>query len=450
MASLPRLPPRSSGSGVAAAPRSHHQPSMGFGGALLAMNRQHAVEAEARAEREARQHHFNLPSLNDLFRRVRNPFGSPDNAPATGAGQSRWSRFMPWSYDDDRETARSFSPLHIEFEPWMAETDGPMGELRRRVAAMEKPSHWKVEYTHPDKLHPGFSFDFAPAENGASSYSSAASSPAVIVLDDDTPGSSNAASSSSSAAAAFETTLVCARCLDPLILSPPDGASDEDRKRSRVWALRCGHMLDGKCIAELMLPPPPTAAPEPVVEPTVEETVEDTSGKGKGKARAHEPAAPAPDRKGKRKAVEPPEPEASHKRPALADPSSEAGPAPMGALLPPTPESPTLDNSIRSRLRSRGRAARAGEGSRSLVERLLEGHDARGHGHGHGTGAAGVRARARRGKGKGRAKAPQKPVIEAEYEWVCPVSGCGRLHYSVRIAGEWRHDETRGGIALYV
>ena len=50
-----------------------------------------------------------------------------------------------------------------------------MGELRRRVAAMEKPLHWKPSYTHPDKLHPGFTFDFEPSESSASSYSSAAS-----------------------------------------------------------------------------------------------------------------------------------------------------------------------------------------------------------------------------------------------------------------------------------
>ena len=81
---------------------------------------------------------------------------------------------------------------------------------------------------------------------------------------------------------------MCARCLDPLILTPQDGASDEYRKRSRVWALRCRHMLDDECIAELMLSPPPPPPP-PAAALAVEGAVEDASGKGKDSACAHEP-----------------------------------------------------------------------------------------------------------------------------------------------------------------
>ena len=126
----------------------------------------------------------------------------------------------------------------------------------------------------------------------------------------------------------------------------------------------------------------------------------------------------------------------------------------MAALLPPPPppEPPVLgDGSIRSRLRprTRGSVASSGNGSASIVERLLEDPYAQAEEM-----AAPVwphpQPPRRRGKGKGRAKAPRGPVIEAEHEWVCPVGGCGRMHTSVRIAGEWRHDEKRGGIALFV
>ena len=58
--------------------------------------------------------------------------------------------------------------------------------------------------------------------------------------------------------------------------------------------------------------------------------------------------------------------------------------------------------------------------------------------------------KAKKGKGKARARVLPKPAIEAEHEWRCPIAGCGRLHYSVRIEGGWRNDEGRGAIALFV
>ena len=44
----------------------------------------------------------------------------------------------------------------------------------------------------------------------------------------------------------------------------------------------------------------------------------------------------------------------------------------------------------------------------------------------------------------------KKPAIEAAHEWMCPVPGCGRVHYGVRVQGEWKNDEGRGAIALYI
>ena len=387
-----------------------------------------------RQEREV-QNAFNLPSFTDIFRRFqsyRNRFTTPDNAPATGVGQSRWTRFMSWAYDDgERDAPRHHSPFALP-EQWAGDLDafGPMGELHRRQ--LEKPVHWRPEYTHPERAGPGFAFDFAPADAAPSTPVS----PGVIVLDEDAAGPSSAASASSPSVAAVETTLVCARCLDPLVLAAPTSASAEDRKRSRVWALRCGHMLDGKCVAELMLPsllPPPS--PPQLDDPAGEDCLSD---KGKGKARAEAPAS-ALDRKGKRKAVEPLQPETSPKRPAL-DWASEG--TALSSMEPLVLE-PEENNSIRSRLRSRTR----GSGSGSLVPEgavdpgTVERHRRRG---------AGASRAAARGKGKARGRAEQRPVIEAEHEWVCPVSGCGRVHVSVRIQGEWRNDEKRGGIALFV
>ncbi|KAI0787755.1 hypothetical protein C8Q74DRAFT_1366576 [Fomes fomentarius] len=469
MASLPRLPPRNSSSpALSPAPRSHHQPAMGFGGALIALNRQNALEEENRREREAR-HSFNLaslPTFSEMFRRLSGQ-GSGNTEPGgADSGQRRWSRLWPFNLgvEDDVEPNLDFSPFSDD-DTWF---HLPETVDFSRKKAVEKVVHWKPEYTHPDKTGAGFSFDFSPADT-AFSCSSGSTSP-VIVLDEDEPGPSNAASSSASASA-VETTLVCARCLDPLVLAAPDGALEEDRKRCRVWALRCGHMLDGKCVAELIAPPPPpTPAPEVPAE-------EEYIGKGKGKARAlpevvFESSAngtyrhtdlpvtsSTADRKGKRKALEPLQPESPPKRPALAEASAQ---------------DTAQDTSIRSRLRSHTRAAAAevtpgahGGGSAAHIIGPLDMHPPAMSGP-----RVGSMSRRRRrgpsglyslvpeielptpsrtkGKGKARAKAEPKVTIEAEHEWRCPVAGCGRVHYSIRIEGVWKNDEGRGGIALFV
>lgn len=49
--------------------------------------------------------------------------------------------------------------------------------------------------------------------------------------------------------------------------------------------------------------------------------------------------------------------------------------------------------------------------------------------------------------GNGRAKVPN---VEAEYEWSCPVGGCGRVHVSQLIDGQWVMDEKRGAITVFV
>ncbi|KAI0714273.1 hypothetical protein C8T65DRAFT_573498 [Cerioporus squamosus] len=439
MASLPRLPPRNpSVPAPAPAPRSHHQPAMGFGGALLALNRQNSIAETNRQQRAEARTHFNIPSFTEIYRRISSYRGNSNGLEDTAGvgGLRRWQRFWPWTNEDaPQDAGRALSPFGDE-DAWFPDIEF---EFRHRIKVPEKPVHYKPAYTHPDKAAPGFTHDFAPVD-----------SPPLRESPPLEAGPSNAASSSSSATA-IETTLVCGRCLDPMVLAAHEGASEEVRKKYRVWALRCGHMLDGKCIADLVTPPPPVP-----VEPPVEEY----AGKGKGKARADpevssahpEPcqdaqpadfvAAPSTtDRKGKRKAVEPLEPDEPPKRPTLMD-------------------SPAEDNSIRSRLRSRARAAAdvtppdLDEGSSSAP--MPEPSSRQRGGRRRGRGPPGIpaaefdAASSAKGKGKARARAPAKPVIEAEHIWRCPIAGCGCLHYSVLVEGEWRNDEGRGAIALFV
>ncbi|KAI0368607.1 hypothetical protein BV20DRAFT_998283 [Pilatotrama ljubarskyi] len=463
--SVPRLPPRSAAPPPPAAPRSHHQPSMGLGGALIALNRQNALQEANRANQErGRSYGGFLPSFSEIWRRVTGYGGEAEAADRLQNNERRWRhRVLPWSWSDvaldhEEEFLSPFGNDDAWFGlPHHLEAIRPAG---RFPPPAEKIPLWKPEYTHPHKLAPGFTFDFAAPDEPSTIHSSGTSSPdTVIVLDEDVAGPSSGASASSSATA-VETTLVCARCLDPLVLAPADGSSPEDAKMRRVWALRCGHMLDGKCVAELMVPPDLPAAPVSI-EPPDEAAA--SSDKGKGKARADTQPADAPvagdqapaavqDRKGKRKAVEPLEREGPPKRPTFAAPAE-----------------PEEDNSIRSRLRSRTRAAAdvspsssGGPGASAHVTPAEDGWSTGGimssprRGGRHlgvpspsARQGQGPRSRAK-GKGKGRAKVERKPVIEAEHEWRCPVAGCGCVHYSVRVDGVWTNDEGRGPIALFV
>ncbi|KAI0359921.1 hypothetical protein OH77DRAFT_1394420 [Trametes cingulata] len=460
----PRLPPRNAAPAPApaAAPRSHHQPSMGLGGALLALNRQNALEEANRANQErARSYGGFLPSFSEIWRRVTGQGGEPDASNRPQNNARRWRHRLPWSWSDLLDEDEFLSPFG---------NDQPLFGIPEHLDAIrrgdrfpppaEKIPLWKPEYTHPHKSAPGFTFDFAAPDETSTAQGSGSSSPGtLIVLDEDEAGPSSGASASSSATA-VETTLVCARCLDPLVLAPANGSSPEDAKMRRVWALRCGHMLDGKCVAELMRPPEAPAAPVDT-EPPGEAA---TSDKGKGKARADADSADAPvqgdetstaeaapvqDRKGKRKAVEPLERDEPPKRAAFVAPAE-----------------PAEENSIRSRLRSRTRAAADVSPSTSgaaHVTHAEEGRASEGLQLGsprRGRRQPGVPSPSRlpqgqgggraKGKGKGRARVEPKPVIEAEHEWRCPVVGCGCVHYSVRVGGVWTNDEGRGPIALFV
>jgi len=133
-----------------------------------------------------------------------------------------------------------------------------------------KKMEYKPAFTHPGKIPADFTHDFG---------SSSSSEP---VADTNAAGSSSATGSTPSS---LDTILVCAKCLDPLVIGGRLGEATDTTSR-RLWALRCGHILDGKCIGSLMKPdgeqeqPPP-----PPPEPAAEEAQVVVSPKGKGKAR---------------------------------------------------------------------------------------------------------------------------------------------------------------------
>ncbi|KAI0703774.1 hypothetical protein BC835DRAFT_1410503 [Cytidiella melzeri] len=410
----PVLPPRG-------APRSHHRPAMGLGGALIAFNRR---EEEGRARREEHNRQ-NLPQtvqrflpLNAMARTVMQYFSSQ---PAPPPGHVQYvdfnHDFVDWGDD----------PWDAE---WLPEDHRHADVLRLPKRATKQPA-WLPSYTHPTTPQPGFSFDFEAKTP----------SPTVIVVDDD--DQMVGSSSSSSTSGDPLSTLVCARCMDPLMIAGQNAAdlSDEEARRMRVWSLRCGHMLDGKCIEEIM-------RPDRVVFVTEDNATRQHQGGPESSAalstseqlavsrrfhgsRKDKEALSSVDPKGKGKAVD----------------RSSDDTQPESAMAE--------DTSIRSRLRSHGNRSLAsvsmGDVSMASVASAVEPERPirplpRSRG---GARAAAAAASPAKPKGKGRAR---KPVVEGRHEWFCPVSGCCKEHGSVRMRDEeeWKMDDTVGAIALFV
>jgi len=424
---------------------------MGLGGALIAFNRQN-VTAEVNRRHEEQQLEMRLPErgwrrllpdfVNNLWLR-----GGPEPAP-----QRRLPR-QAERYPDGIILDEPINDLEdLEILRDMLDDRFGGGGLRGPPAVAERPreQHYKPSYTHSDKPVPGFTFDFAPSEVPSTS----ATSSSIIVLNDDgeiTEGPSRTSANSSVVEASA--TLVCARCNDPLSLTAESAAQDEEIARKRIWGLRCGHMLDGKCVQELMSPP----APPPPPPADVQEAVNDLKGKGKALDVSHADIAmeigesdlpgsgtgkrrgagkeSATSRKGKRKAAEMLHPEPD---PPLAD-----------ALGPGSADAPPEDNSIRSRLRPRHpRQVLHAVAHEPVAERVppplsparLVGALPRRRGRGS---SSTTRVR---GKGKGKAK----PTIEAVHQWACPVAGCGHVHASIRVDGEWKMHPQEGAISLFI
>lgn len=235
-------------------------------------------------------------------------------------------------------------------------------------------------YTHPTPVEPSFTFDFATSPPTSLPVKIAASPPSSrsnpIVIDDDDvdlPKVTEPLSPSLS----MNNVLVCANCLAPLVLG---GGDETEARESKVWGLRCGHIIDGKCLEKLAFPMNHDL-------PILGE--EDPKGKGKGKARTVDsPVAPPGD---------PP-------------------------FIPY--HDPSEPNPIRSRLRSSGQV------NASFYQQLLPS----------------VPSFFK------RSTKPKKPKIEAQHAWSCPVSGCGKMHTSIKMDGVWMQEKEKGegAIGLFV
>ena len=242
-----------------AAPPSHHVPSMGLGGAIISSHRLGNTSEPQRPRGSARRPR--IPYYPGLV------------------GNSRWtSRLVPSYMGDDAETDDLFGDDETMLAIW--QDFDPT--FRRRQSGIHEKDQYHPSYTHPSQPDPGFTFDFAlPTSSSANTHFRTRLFPPTsinnpIVLDDDddnSVGSSTSVAGPSSSPSTFDTgqvtaTLVCANCSDLLLINAALLSHENDR---RVWGLRCGHIIDEKCLNRL-------GQPAQVVNGAA-----DSTGKGKGK-----------------------------------------------------------------------------------------------------------------------------------------------------------------------
>ena len=335
-----------------AAASSHHVPAMGFGGALIAGVRRFMGPRHT-SERPERRNNWGVSSSFIMRWDAFEVAGGEEEAAFDGLGEA--------GFLDEENDSLAGGRVRNQIER----------AFRQRGREVRAEPDYQPEYTHPNPPSPGFTHDFSPS----SSTSSVAEA-----------GTSTTHRASGSGSRLCEATLICAACRDPLVL----GASDvgEDRAKRKIWSLRCGHLLDGKCIERLIEPFIPT-----------------------------------------------PEVGSSSTMQMLAEPG-EHPPSPSQNTVVVGPDA----GSMRSRLRPR----RGMSGSFSSARHLVPATPT--------SARRGASLRAQSShrinrKGKGKMKAP---MIDAGHEWSCPVSGCGHVHLSLLMDGRWTMDEKRGAIAVFV
>ncbi len=263
-------------------------PNMRLGGALITDTQ--AARAERRQEREARRQQEVLGGFRPHRRR---PVPHRQGGTHFLALNFDYGAFLD-DIDPVNDDDYGLFGLHNNFAFRLARMRGAYFGI---PGGSSQEVHYKQEYTHSKPADPGFTFDFAPTPSAPSASSSSfpstsQSNPIIIDDDDDNLDASQALSSSSSTPRSITATLVCASCGDHLMTGVP-GGEDEERKH-RIWSLRCGHIIDGKCADKLSAPPIPPEAQE-ALGLAISATNSPVDQKSKGKGKAVEQNAIPPD-----------------------------------------------------------------------------------------------------------------------------------------------------------
>ena len=414
------LRPTSHPPGNALPPR--HHPLINLGGGFVSLSHQHEAELLQRqqAQDRARQRYFDRLRI---ARGIHQRHGF--------LSQTIGRIFPTWLFGDPTEDEMIDA---LAFSELAAAEPGPfdMGDDR---AQLQRALHeYRVAYTHPYPPAPGFTHDFESP------------SPVSVIDVDEEPGPSTKATGSNKNSENLNT-LVCARCLDPLILGGSNMSEDE-RIRRRLWSLRCGHMLDGKCITELMKPQSPSD-PKPISMEAIGTESPSGNSQGQDSTQSHAAAqhltlggtepldARSPVRatkaRGKFRTVE---------RPLQSQQHNET--AGERTIFPET-------SSIRSRLRPRNNTGHVTYiASSSSTPTLPSAHPSSQHTPAPIPPTSLITHQTkRRSRGKGKQKA-KEPLVLERHEWRCPVTLCERLHLSLHIESQgWVMDEAQGAIPIF-
>ncbi|GJJ13737.1 hypothetical protein Clacol_007993 [Clathrus columnatus] len=312
--------------------------------------------------------------------------------------------------------------------------------FQRRDEAVGLGPDYTKDMTHPGAPPPGWSFNFGTEDVDVDNNPNEKTKPTVP-----------------------SEVLVCAMCLDPLYVNI-DGRNDlsaEEKKRRRIWALRCGHMFDGKCMETFMAPtwtrvkPSSTTTKEEDEKPVKAEQAPPTN----------EPASEKSKGKGKEKVVDevveiPRDTADETKTPQVSIPSAPTPTLrsePEVQILDTVPSDPassrTTTTAPGARYNLRTRRTRQEETPTTNNSPSRSSRRGRAAASSH---ADDPETPSRRGRGTKR-KFEEKVVDEAQlrknearYNWTCRVAGCGKKHSSYNWQGEWKPDEENGPIAVYI
>ena len=225
---------------------SHHLPVMGLGGALLATR----LPASTRRNTE-----------DTLMRHARHDNAAHRRRHLRMFDPAAFRSFSMENEDQDRIDVRLYAHDGFDFERYR---DYEWIEQERQKLKEKETYH--PSFTHPGEPEPGFTFDFAPPASSDDRSTSRLFPPTSIhnpiILDDDdddvpvkseqSAQSGGSATPAASSNGKLNSLLVCAGCTAPLLLNAAmDSAQAKDR---RVWALRCGHLIDEKCLSEIAQP----------------------------------------------------------------------------------------------------------------------------------------------------------------------------------------------------
>ncbi|KAH9032656.1 hypothetical protein EDB85DRAFT_1954744 [Lactarius pseudohatsudake] len=411
---------------------SRPRPIINLGGGFVSLSNRHETELlqHQQARDQARQRYFDRLRI---ARGIHQRHGF--------LSQTIGRIFPTWLFGDPTEEEMMDA---LAFSDLAAAEVGPFEFGGDRAQPRRAPHEYRIAYTHPYPPAPGFAHNFESP------------SPSITVIDvDEEPGPSGQPTGSNLTSENMNT-LVCARCLDPLVLGGSSMPEDE-RTRRRLWSLRCGHMLDGKCIAELMKP-----QPTPDIEPTsMEVTGTDPSGsRTQGEDHTVDTPSPVSPRglvlDGTVHLDRGPSARTTKARGAVDAIERQPEPSQL-AMDGSEPAISTEDSSIRSRLRPRNVAGHVVHTSsssstsfRSSTRSSSQRISAPVRPAPSLTAvASAVPQTKRRPKGKGKQKVVE-PLILGRHEWRCPVALCERLHQSLDIENQgWVMDETQGAIPIF-